>query len=84
MWKKFTQYINAQTEFTRKDMREFFGKDFCYTLDVYRQYLTKGKYIKRTGRGKYKRIKAIPVTLSKSVCVQTAYGNNKLETEKIV
>lgn len=72
--KEFINNLEIGDTFLRKDII----KDFTSSIDNYRNYFAKARYIKTISLGKYEKIRNIPSKLTSSMLYKEAYFNKKV------
>jgi len=82
-WSKTIEYINSFSgdKFTAVYVKKHLN---CYTntISLYVNYLHKSGFIKRTGRGNYKRIHDIPPDLTLSKLKKFTYPPNTTQEDR--
>ena len=75
-WEELINYINNRDTgvILRQNILFLNNRSGAYTVDCYRNYLTKAGFLQVETSGTYKRVKEIPSNLTIAVCKMMAYG----------
>ena len=74
-WQDVKDFVNSNEKWTRKRIRKIVDKS--NTIDIYVLIMMNAGFVKRIGKGKYKRLIKVPEYVSSSTMQAIAYNEEK-------